>query len=314
MLILAAYFALYLNTTICYKWGNSFVSPDKRGAFSAVKEMISLIAGVFFTLGAGAVIDKFENSGNLHGGFKFLAVTMVFICGCNLVCLLKMKEKPLAESGASQSVREIVNCTFKNRNFRNTMILTSLTEIARYMTIGFMGTYKTIDLGLSVSKIQIINIASCLGRFVISKPIGKYSDEKGFSNGYFLGNVLNFAAFVIGIFASVKHGWLIVPFTILLQMSYAGTYQNTFNMAYCYVDEEHIMSAFAVNNSIRGTLSFLASFVGSFILDYVQKSGNTVWGLNVNGQQVLCVVSALIALASLIFNKKVVSKQEEIKR
>lgn len=314
VLIIAAYLMLYLNTSICYKWGNSFVSPLKRGSFSATKEMISLISGVFFTLGAGFVIDRFEEKDNLHGAFVFLAVGMVIICLCNFICLASMKETKLSESGANQSIGEIIKCTFANKKFRNTMILTALTEFARYMTVGFMGTYKIAELNYTVGEVQIFNVAACLGRFAISKPLGRYSDKKSYSNGYFLGNIMTLAAFVIGIFTSASTRFLIIPFTVLLQMSYAGTNQNTFNMAYSYVDDEHILSAMAVNNSLRGIFGFAASFIGSRILDYVQLSGSRFLGFSVNGQQLLCLLSAVLTVIALIFNKKVVSKQAEDKK
>lgn len=313
-LILLAYLALYLNTSICYKWGNSFVLPEKRGVFSATKEMISLVAGVFFTLGAGFILDKFEADGNLRGGFRFTAVGMAIICACNFVCLFFMKDTALSESGAKQSAGEIIKRTFKDKNVRNAMILTALTEFSRYITIGFMGTYKTIDLGFSVSKIQIFNVAACMGRFAISRPLGKYSDKKSFSDGYFLGNILTLSAFIFGVFTTAETKWLIIPFTVLYQMSFAGTNQNTFNMMYAYVDDEYILSAMAVNNSVRGIFGFAASFIGSFILDSIQKSENMFMGMNVCAQQVLCALSALLTVAALIFNKKVVSKQAENKK
>ena len=313
-LILLAYLMLYLNTSICYKWGNSFVEPTKRGVFSATKEMISLIAGVAFTLGAGFMIDRYEAKGNLHGGFIFTAVGMTVICLCNFLCLFFMKEKPLSESGARQSAKEIINRTFKDKKVLCAMILTSLTDFARYMTIGFMGTYKTIDLGFSVSTIQIFNVAACMGRFVISRPLGKYSDRKSFSDGYFIGNILTLAAFITGIFITPKTRWIMLIFTMLYQMSFAGTNQNTFNMAYSYVDEKYILSAMAVNDSVRGIFGFLASFIGSSVLNSVQANGNTFFGAGTNGQQVLCAMSALLTAAALIFNSRVVSKQTEEKK
>lgn len=314
VLLVLAYFTLYLNTSICYKWGNSFVSPAKRGSFSATKEMISLIAGVFFTLFMGFVTDKYENAGNLHGAFIFIGITMIITCGCNFACLELIKEKPLSESGAKQSPRKIIEQTFLNTRFRNAMILTAITETARYFTIGFMGTFKTVDLGFSVSKIQIINVAANLGRFAVSKPFGKYSDKNGFANGYFAGNLLSAAAFFIGIFTSTKTSILVLPFTMLFNMSLAGTNQNTFNMAYSYVDDEYILSAMTVNNSVRGICGFLSSLAGSKVLSFIQGNGNRLFGRAVFGQQILSAGSLILSLAALIFNKCVVSKQTEDKK
>lgn len=313
-LILLAYLMLYLNTSICYRWGNSFVSPDKRGSYSATKEMISLLGGVFFTLGAGFVTDRYEANGNLHGAFIFLAVTMVVICSFNFTSLSLMNENPLSESGAKQNVSEIINRTFKKREVRNAIILTSITEFARYMTMGFMGTYKTVDLGFSVSTIQIINVIACMGRFAISKPLGRYSDKYSYAKGYYLGNLLVLASFVVGIFVAAPSRWLILPSTILFNMGLAGISQNTFNMMYSYVDEEYILSAIAVNNSVRGIFGFAASCIGSAILSSIQSAGSTVLGFSANGQQILCLISTVLTVIALVFNKEVVSKQTQIKK
>ena len=177
-----------------------------------------------------------------------------------------------------------------------------------------MGTYKTIDLGFSVSKIQIFNVAACMARFFISPKLGKISDIKGYSRGYFIGNTLAIISFVLGVFTTAKTRWLIIPFTMFYNMSLAGTSQNTFNMMYSYVDEEYILPAFAVNDCTRGVFSLVASFIGSSILSHIQASGNTFLGMSINGQQVLCAISALLTITALIFNKKVVSKQIEDKK
>lgn len=314
VLSVLAYLMLYLNVSICYKWGNSFVSPDKRGVFSANKEMVSLMSGIFFTLGAGYITDKFEQKGNLHGAFIFLGISMVVICGFNFVSLYSMKDKPLSESQANQSIREIINHTFRNKKFRNAMILTSLSDFARFMSLGFMGTYKTIDLRFSIGRIQIFNIISCIARFLVSRPLGRYSDRKGYSKGFYLGNILFLASYIFGMITNIRTKWLIIPNTAFLYMGYAGTYQNAYNMMYSYVDEEYILPAIAVNNSVRGVIGFIGSFIGSSILTQVQQSDNMFLGINASGQQVLCAISALLTVGVLIFNKAVVSKQSEDKK
>ncbi len=313
-IILSAYFTLYLNTAVCYKWGNSFVSPEKRGDFSATKEMISLVSGVFFTLGSGFVIDRFEADGDLHGGFRFLAAAMVVVCACNFICLTKMKDVPLAESGAKQTPKEIYAATLGQKYCRRAMLLTSLSDFAKYFTIGFMGTYKTQDLGFPVGTIQFINVAGNMARFAISKPFGRFSDRHTYSDGYFYGNVILLLTFLSGIFTTPKTRWLILPFTLGYNMSQAGTSQNTYNMMYCFTSEEYILPAMAVNNSLRGAAGFIASLFGSYTVKKIQAEGNTFFGISVRAQQVLCGVSALLTGIALVYNKKIVSKQPQEKK
>ena len=56
--LLAAYFCLYVILSVCYKWGNSFVEPGRRGRYSATKEMISLLFGVVYRGKLKSYIDK----------------------------------------------------------------------------------------------------------------------------------------------------------------------------------------------------------------------------------------------------------------
>lgn len=309
--IILAYFTLYLNTSICYKWGNSFVSPDRRGSFTATKEMVSLFAGMIFTLFVGMVTDRYESKGNLHGAFAFLSIGMTVVCAFNFLCLSFISDTSLSESSVRQSIPATVRYVFHNRNCRNAMILTVIMEFTRYLTIGFMGTYKTAELGFSVGQIQIMNIAASLGRFVISKPVGRYSDRTSYPKGYLLGNILTLFAFAAGIFVNPERRLLVLIFTMLYQMSFAGTNQNTFNMMYSFADDEYVLSAMSVNSSIRGIFGFIASLVGSRVLTAVQNNGNRAFGRNIYGQQLLSAVSFVLTAAALLFNKFVLIKQSK---
>ena len=75
-LILGGYGLKYIVSSVLFRWANSYVDPAKRGDFSAVKEMISLLSGIAFTLAAGFVFDRFEAGGDLRTGFIVLAAVL----------------------------------------------------------------------------------------------------------------------------------------------------------------------------------------------------------------------------------------------
>ena len=75
--VVCAYAGNYLISSICYKWGNSFVDPTKRASYSATKEMISLVSGMVFTAVIGYVIDR----------LKVWAISTVPFCLSQLPCL-----------------------------------------------------------------------------------------------------------------------------------------------------------------------------------------------------------------------------------
>lgn len=308
---LLAYFCKYLVSPLYFRWANSFVDPHKRGEFSAVKEMISLISGILFTLGAGYVIDRYEGLDNLQGGFLFLAVTILILNICNFVCLLLIKNEEKEKVTAQRkTLKEVLRNTLGNRNFVNVIIMASLWDISRYTSIGFMGTFKTTDLLLSISAVQFINMVANLGRMLVSKPFGRFSDRNSYAKGFRLAMILAACAFAVSMFITPGTWWLIVLYTVLFNVSLAGSNQNSYNITYSYVDSDYLVQAMAIKQSISGVAGFLASLGGGYILQKVQDAGNVFLGIPMYGQQLLGAISLVIALATVLFTKLVIEKQE----
>ena len=117
---------------------------------------------------------------------------------------------------------------------------------------------------------------------------------------------------VFVIFCTPKSWWCIIVFTILFNVSLAGSNQNGTNITYNYVKDEYIVQAIAIKQSIVGVLGFGASLIGSKILEYVQQNGNTFMGMEVYGQQLLAGISLIFVIAAVVFNKAVVEKQKRM--
>ncbi|MBQ8578178.1 MAG: MFS transporter [Clostridia bacterium] len=316
--LLFAYFGNYFVGSMLFKWANSFVDPAKRASYSAAKEMISLLSGMVFTLIVGVVIDRCESLGRLEAGFLFIAVAGLILAVCCLVCLL-MIAKPHAEVSAaephpSHSMREVLSNTLGNKNFVHVIILMSLWSAAKYMTVGFLGTYKTGDLLLTVGTIQIINIAGNLCRFALSKLFGRYSDRTSFARGMELALCIAAAAFALNMFTTKSTWWCIILYTVLYDVSFAGTNQNSSNIVYSYVDETYFVEAMAIKNSISGVVGFASSLVGARILSVVQNAGNTVFGIPAAGQQVLSAISCVLTVVCVGYLHGVIAKQKVMKQ
>lgn len=299
--VLAAYFGNYFVTSIIYKWGNSFVNPKNRAVFSAKKEIISLISGMVFTLLVGIVTDKYEAAGNLNGGFLFSAISIFILSVCNFISLSSIKEQKNDAYEESITFLETVTYIRKNKGFLNAIIMSSLWDISRYMTLGFMGTYKTKELMFSLTAVQLINVLSNMLRAVVSAPLGRFSDKHSYVKGMKLGFLIAAVGYSFNIFASPDSRWCVIIYTALFNMSLAGTNQNNFNIAYKYVDSKYLSQAMAIKNSISGVIGFLSSIVGGYILAFVQNGGNTLFGFHIYGQQVLSAISLLVVLITIAF-------------
>lgn len=309
--ILVAYASMYVVWPIMYRWAYKFVSPDKRASFSATKEMLSLGLGIVFTLVVGWVIDRFEGLGNISGAFVFIAVSMAVISVCNVLCLLSMKSEPdEGERMKKRSFSEIVSNTFGNKSFNSCVFAISLWEFARFFQLGFMGTFKTKDLLISVSAIQVINMVGYGIRLAMSKPVARFSDKYGYGAGFQLGLVIAASAFLVNVFTTKQTWYFVVIYTVLHQLCYVGVNSNSYNILYSYVDNAYISEALAIKNCIAGISGFAAALIAGKLLSFVQQNGNTFFGIRMFGQQLLSAVSFLLAAAALLYVRFVLSKQK----
>lgn len=305
----------YLQLNMYYKWGHSFVDPKRRGSFTARNEAISLAVGVIFSLVMGKLVDSFESKGDIKGSFLIISAIIAVLTVLDLLMLLMIHPYSRTDAIKQQkSFREVLKNTLGNRSFRNVVIMISLFDIARYMSIGFLGTFKTQELLLSVGTVQIINISANALRCIISRPVGKWADRTSFAHVYRKGLILCMTGFLMLVFTTPKTWWLIIGYTVLYNVSMAGIAGNANNMSFSYVPIDYFVQAQAIRSSIAGTAGFLASILASRILGTVQANGNMVFGMHLYGQQVLAALSVIILAAAIIFNKCVVEKQKVIKQ
>ena len=310
--VLAAYFGNYFVTSIIFKWGNSFVDPHKRASYSAGKEMLSLVTGMLVTLSVGVIMDFFEATNNLQGGFIFAAVAIFIFCTCDFICLMLIKNDIKSKEKQREIVpmREVLRHTMGNRNFRSIVILTIIWNIALFITVGFLGTYRLGELAYTVTAVQIIHLVGNAGRFVISKPFGRFSDKYTFARGIELALILATIGFGAVIFTAPGSRVLIIVYTLFYSMSAAGTNANLLNITYSYVDDKYFVQASAIQNSIGGIFGFGASLVGSKILSAVQANGNQIFGFTVYGQQILAAISVVLLIVAIIYTHFVIAKQK----
>lgn len=314
--ILIAYFGHNLVTSLIFNWGNAFVEPSGRANFAARKEIISLLSGIVVSLSMGAAIDRFIADGNITGGFIFISVVMLVVNVADFICLLLMKNQKKEKNTAEKSEPfwQTLRILFSNKSFVYTVILHSIWNVSAYMTIGFMGIYKTKDLMLSVGLVQVINISASLLRAVFSMPIAHYSTKKSYAKGIKLGLFIAAAGYLVNIFTSPSLWWFVILYTILYNVSCAGTSQNLLNLTYSYVDKKYFVQASAIKAGVSGICGFLASLLAGRILSAVQANGNSIFGITVYGQQLLSFISLILVILGILFVKFVVEKQNVIAR
>ena len=272
--------------------------------------------GILFTAGVGYIFDAMEASGNIERGFMMIAILAFTISALDIICLFLIKEESLqpVNNGERKHFKDIIQNTLGNKNFRSVILFTVVYNMAVYTTNGFLGTFKVKDLLISVFVIQIFNITGNVTRMAVSRPLGRFSDKHSFAAGMSVALAVLAAAYLTLVFTTPKTWPLIAVYTILHAVAIAGLNQNSFNIAYSYVDKNYITEALAIKNCVGGLFGFGASFVGSRILKCVQTNGNRVLGVNLYGQQLLGGISCVLVLVAFVIMVFVVGKQKVMKQ
>lgn len=311
VIVLMAYFLLYAANPIFYKWANSFVHPMLRAQYGAVKEIISLVGGVIFSLAVGYSTDYFTATGNVEGGFMFTAIAIAILNVFNIVSILLIKKDGHNSEASDDTVPfiEVFKQLLGNKAFLSVVLVTMLAQMAQYTTIGFMGVYKTKDLMISVGFVQIISFIGVGARVLASTPFGRYADRRSFAVAMKWAAVIMAVAYFVNMFTTPERWYMVIAFTIIQSIGMAGYNANAMNIVYSYVDSRYIVQAMAIKNSICGICGFLAALGAGRLLAYIQSNGNTFLELNLYGQQVLSSISFLLYVIMAVIIKLVLQKQ-----
>ncbi len=311
--IMLSYFSTYLVSGMLFKWGNSFVEPHNRGRFSAVKEMISLGCGAVFSLTAGFAFENFEKAGKIETAFLMVLIVGFLFSLINLICLFCIKKDENSNNKAtSPKMKDVFDNTMKNSSFRHILILHIFWDVSRYLTVGFLATFKTNDLLIGVGVIEVMNVIAHISRLVISPAFGKYTDRTSFASGMKLGMIIAALGYIFIVFTTPKTWIFIAVYGVLNSVAFAGINANNFNITYSYVKEEYIVQAMAIKNSVGGICGFITALIAGKFLAFSQVNPFYLFGIRIYGQQILGLLSAIIVGIGAWYIKKVIEKQKRI--
>ncbi|MBP3333477.1 MAG: MFS transporter [Clostridia bacterium] len=298
-------------------WFMSLVDDAKRGVFTANKEIISLIGGMVFTLGMGALIDMFELAGNLNGAFIACAITVFVLSVLHMLTPIFSKEKKASEKkteenekGKKLPLKEL----FSNKNLLKVIIFSILWHIAHYATTPFYGAYKNNVLGFSMLFNSVLSIAYSIIRALCSRPLGRFADKKSFATMLIICFAIISLAFGINVFTVPENGFFMFTlYYVLFAVAMAGINSGTVNLVYDYVPHNQRVAALALQNSIAGIIGFLTTTVVSLLVDHIQANGNTFLGMKVYAPQVVSAIGFAVAIITELYLVFVIRKIKRVK-
>ncbi len=289
-------------------WLMGLVDEHKRGKFSATKEMISLVSGMLFTLVMGRIVDIYKEKNDIKTAFIICAVTMFVLTVSHSITLILTKERPEEKSEKIGTVKSQILNLFKCKNFWLILPVLMLWSIASYASTPFYSTYLISELAFDLFVISLIGIVGSGARTVFSLPMGAFADKNGFSKMLLICFVLMLAAFGMMIFARPETRYIYIGYMIMHSIGMAGINSSEINLVLDYTSRTLRVGALAIKGLICGFTGFFTTLAVTPLVDYIQKNGNRIFGIQIYAQQATSIISTIACILALVYMLTVVRK------
>lgn len=295
-------------------WLMSLIDDKQRGSFTANKEIVSLVSGMIFTFGMGAIIDYFSETGRIRLAFVFSAIVIFALMVLHSLTMLFTVEKELPSSNKKNYKQTFVEL-IKNKNIIKVTIIFILYYISTYISTPFYGTYQISELGLNLKFVSAAVMCGSISRILISKFWGRYADKKSFAamiEKCFIFMGLSQLSVIFAVPATGKV--MFVIYYILHGIALGGINSALINLIFDYVPIEKRADSLAVTQAVAGLTGFITTLCISPAASYIQNNGNSIFGLNVYAQQFVSIIALLFTIFAIIYTRKVFinSKQEGV--
>ena len=287
-------------------WMMSLVDDKVRGAFTAKKEMVSLISGMAVFLIMGRVIDTFEENGNLNGAFITCGITILVFIIVHTTLLVLTKEKDQEVAASEISVKDQLKFAITDKNMHALLPLFILYNVATYITTPFYGTYQLNDLKLSMTFIGILSVIYSIVRTLVSPTFGKLGDKYSFVTMLEVAFAIKILAFAANIIFG-KTFYII--YYVLTAIAMAGINGGMMNIIYDYTPHTRRMGSLAVCNTVAGLTGFFSTLAAKPLLERIQANGNRFWIFDhVYAQQIFSAISAILMVIVVLYLQFVIKK------
>lgn len=296
-------------------WFMGLVDDNKRGRFTANKEIVSLLGGIVFTFLIGRVIDGCEARGDVNSAFIFCGVGIFVLAVLHTLTLLFSKEKEVGQE-EKRPTMELLKELLKDKDLFKVILVSVLWNVAHYATTPFYGTYQNKELGFSMTFISALAAAYAICRSLFSRVMGRYADKYSFTKMLGVCFVVEAVAFAINVFTVPENGKIFyTTYYMLYAVGMAGINSGAINLIYDYVDKEKRVGALALKSTLAGFTGFFTTLLVSALVKNIQDNGNVFLGMQVYAQQVASAIGVIATLVTLLYVnlivKKIQSKREE---
>ena len=285
-------------------WFMSLVDPHKRGKFTAIKEIVSLIGGITVTTLAGNMMTYFEKRNDLKTAFIICGISIfvfMVIHAFTLISTVSVEQKTETHAdGSKVTIGETAKEMFTNRTLVLIIASYTLYKIVTSSTVSFFGTFQNNDLKFSMSFIAILTAIGSIVRAVASIPLGKFADKYSFRNLLILCYSLFGLSLVPIIFATPENGKVtFIIFRIVHDLGMGGITSGSINIIYDNFNKSKAVNAMAIKNAISGSIGFLSSVLAGVIVARIQANGG-IFGMNIYAHNFLSFIGVILTGVNIL--------------
>ena len=305
LIFITAIISAYLIYNVAHpkkiNWFMSLIEDSKRGSFTGLKEAVSLLMGMVFTLLMGAVIDIFEAKGEIKTAFLITAITICVLTVLHTLTMLLSVEKEEKDASIKKSGIKNMLAVLKDKNVLKLTLVLSLWLVANSSALPFYCTFQIKELGFSMTFISFLSIAYSIVRIGASFIMGKIADKKGFSTVMKICILISALGYFLNVFTVPSNGYVLyTSFQLLNAVSSAGINSALINLVYDYVSIEKRSDGLAVTQTFAGLVGFFTTLIVSKLVEYIQGNGNMLFGINLYAQQAASLISVIFHLLCFI--------------
>ena len=295
-------------------WYMSAVPDDRRGRFTAIKEMISLAGGIAVSFLLGRVADIYRDTNGLptRTYYVICAVALFVMMLIHTATHIAAEEKPQPDV-AKTSFGETLGRIAKNKSFIKIIAVGLLWNVASAISVSFFTSYLREELDFSFTVISIFTIVSSLSRIILSPLLGKIADKYSFAASMTISFALAALGFIAVVFTSPETRWLYVAYSCLYGFAMAGINSGVINFVYDYVPPIDRAAAMGTNSALGGIIAFLTALLSGAILSFVQKEGGVrLLGFTLYAQQLLALISFIITILLVVYMRTVIAPMRRV--
>ena len=295
-------------TPLKLNWFMSMVDDNKRGRFTANKEIISLVGGIVFTFIMGNMSDRLEEAGKIMESFIVCGITLFVLTLLHIYTMVASREKEV-EAKDRLPLKQMLKSLTTDMSFLKIVMVSVLWSMATHFSTPFNGTYSIKELGLSMTMISIVTAIQSTSRALFSRPLGKYADKYTFAKMLNICFIVELFAFALNIFTIPENGKLLyTAFHVLYAVGLAGINSGGMNLIYERVPKEMRVCALAFKNTLAGLVSFITTLFASRLVKRIQENGNKFFGMDLYAQQVMSAITTVGIIVLIIYLNTVVKK------